>query len=45
LLRGTTTRIEPFDMKMWLPLSIYLEAGLFERFDGAQMIYAGKLRH
>ena len=27
-----------------LPLSIYLEAGLFERFDGAQMIYAGKLR-
>ena len=28
-----------------LPLSIYLEAGLFERFDGAQMIYAGTLRH
>ena len=45
LLRGTTTREQAVRHEDVLALAIDAEAGLLQRFDGAQVINAEKLRH
>lgn len=45
LLRGITTLTTPFDIKDVLALAVDLKASFLQRLRGAQVIYAGQLRH